>query len=547
MRWLCHDTNPSERTGWSRGTATFGAVRRLTIVRRALMRGAANLTMLSRKRIALACCLGAISGSLVSAPAALASYNETVFFEAPVQLLSAAQRPGAITQMQSLGVHAVRILLDWDDVAPKPSAKHKPKFSATNPADYNWGQYTPLLEEMHTLGWKVLLTVTGPVPCWASSCAKNHVTSPNAKDFGQFMEAVGREYGSYVKLYSVWNEPNQPQFLMPQYKHGQLASPAIYRQLFLDGYAGLKASGNFHGMTVLMGETSPVGVKVEGIPAPLAFLRGVLCLNASYVKAKSCGKLPAGGYAQHPYTVPTDPSLGVYWTPPSADDVTISTLGRLTTALNRAAAAGAINANLPIYVTEFGVQSKPNRLLGVSVALQAEYDAIAEHLAWENPRVVSFDQYLLVDDSALGFQSGLEYHNGKHKPVYNGWRLPLTVTRYGAKVAFWGLARPSAYDAPAATSGATAATGASGSTGVSGSTGASAATSASSIVLEYSADGGHKWKSLLTVKLGSRGYWTAGGNFVARRLWRVQWTAPSGTVYVGATTSAFSSTGKPQP
>ncbi len=37
--------------------------------------------------------------------------------------------------------------------------------------------------------------------------------------------------------------------------------------------------------------------------------------------------------------------------------------------------------DVPIYLTEFGVQSHPNKYLGVSVAKQAEFDAIAEHIA----------------------------------------------------------------------------------------------------------------------------------------------------------------------
>jgi len=38
-----------------------------------------------------------------------------------------------------------------------------------------------------------------------------------------------------------------------------------------------------------MGETSPLGVTAVDISPPLAFLRGVLCLNSHYVKASSCG------------------------------------------------------------------------------------------------------------------------------------------------------------------------------------------------------------------------------------------------------------------
>ena len=348
------------------------------------------------------------------------------------------------------------------------------------------------------------------------------MTDPNPGDYGQFMQAVGREFGGFVKLYSIWNEPNQTQELEPQYldgnPHKTLESAVIYRKLFLDGYAGLKASGNFAGTKVLMGETSPLGVTAVDISPPLAFLRGVLCLNSHYVKASSCGTLPTAGYAQHPY----DQEQGPFWKPPSdldgADDVTIATLGQLQTALRLAADAHAIPRSTPIYITEFGVQSYPNRDLGVAVAKQAEYDAIAERTAWNDPDVVSFSQYLLSDDPDPGegsFQTGLVYVGGKPKPLYDGYRLPLTVSlKGGSQVAFWGLVRP--------------------------------ATAASAVVLQYSDNNGNSWQQLLTAQTNANGYWTAGGSFDKQRIWRVQWTSPSGTVYVGAPVRAYLS-GNPKP
>jgi hypothetical protein len=336
------------------------------------------------------------------------------------------------------------------------------------------------------------------------------VTDPNAADYGKFMEAVGREFGSYVKLYSVWNEPNQTQTLLPQFldgdPHKTLESAVIYRKLFLDGYAGLKASGNFAGTKVLMGETSPVGVSSVDISSPLQFLRGVLCLNSNYVKAPGCGTLPTAGYAQHPY----DQAQGPFWIPPSGD-VSIATLARLHSALERAADAHAIPYGTPIYITEFGVQSHPNQYLGVPVAQQAEYDAIAEQTAWKASYVASFDQYLLTDDPDPGegsFQTGLEYYSGSAKPLYNGYRLPLTASiTGGSHVSFWGLVRP--------------------------------ATAATPVVLEYSGNGGKSWHQLETAQTNANGYWTAAGNFVAKRLWRAQWTSPAGVLYNGAPTRAY--------
>src|SRR5207244_469422 len=141
--------------------------------------------------------------------------------------------------------------------------------------------------------------------------------------------------------------------------------------------------------TILLGETSPRG-NVH-IVRPLAFLRGTLCLDSRWRMSKSCKLLPADGYAHHAYTT----SEGPRFKPPAADDVTIGVLSRLVNALDRAARAGALPAQLPVYLTEFGIQSTPDKISGVSFARQAAYLAIAEHIAYVNPRVVAFSQYLL--------------------------------------------------------------------------------------------------------------------------------------------------------
>jgi hypothetical protein len=400
------------------------------------------------------------------------------------------------------------------------------------------------------------------VPRWATPHGEDQYSYPNATDFGLFMRAVGKHYGKVVKLYSIWNEPNQPQYLRPQYVNGKLASPAIYRSLFLSGYAGLKSSGNFSGMRVLMGETSPVGVQAAGIPAPLAFLRGVLCLDGNYKPVGHCAKLPAYGYAQHPYTEGgSGANSGPFWMPPAAedshhDDVTIATIGRLVTALDKAAAAGAVRSDMPVYITEMGIQSVP-KFYGVSLARQAEFNAISEKLAWENPRVVAFDQYLLRDDPPTsshnpvgrwpGFETGLETTAGKKKPAFGGFRLPLVVTRTATGVSFWGLVRPLGHPeslpTPPLPAPGTGASGASGATGSTGSTGASGTSTERAVLLQYSSDGGKTWRTLTHLHTDAAGAWSATGHFATHRLWRVRWTAPSGATYTGAPTRAYTTAG----
>jgi hypothetical protein len=483
-------------------------------------------------RSVLATLLAGIAfGVLVLPGQALASHSEAVYFEGSTDLLTASTRPHAIKQLQALGVKALRVELSWYDVAPGQKSATKPSFEATNPGAYSWGEYDALIHEAQHLGWKVLLTVTSPVPRWATSNkAAPYVTSPNTEDFEQFMTAVGRHYGSSV-LYSIWNEPNHPAFLRPQFtSKGQPASPRVYRGLYQAGYAGLVAGGLAHPQ-VLMGETAPFGydtisrsmLRHEGAKgvlhdvAPLAFLRGMLCLNSRYQKSGSCSELQTAGYGHHAYTLPAGP----YYRPPNPgerDDVVIGTLSRLSNALNLAARAHAIPAGVPIYLTEFGVQTFPNRELGVSFAKQTQFDAIDEHIAWSNPRVVAFSQYLLKDDPLggragssvnggfVGFQSGLETVHGTPKPLYYSWPVPLTVTKSGHGYALWGLIRP-----------------------------ALGSTKATILVKRKHA---RRFTTLKTVTTNSLGYWSFNSS-TQGTAWRVRWVSPNGVKYEGAPIAAY--------
>jgi hypothetical protein len=313
------------------------------------------------------------------------------------------------------------------------------------------------------------------------------------------MQAVGRHYGDRVEAFSVWNEPNQPQFLGPQFdaRH-RPASPRIYRGLVFAAQRGLRRVG-MSGKPLLLGETSPQGT--GKVVAPLTFLRGTLCLDGRYRRAKGCGRLDVDGYAHHAYTT----KVGPLFRPPSPNAVTIGVLPRLTRALDRAAAAGAIPRRLPVYLTEFGIQSVPDPNFGVSFLRQAEYRAIAERIAWDNPRVVWFSQYLLRDDLPRedgpaaqrysGFESGLRTASGRPKTALEAFSLPLAARRRGSRVSLWGLVRR--------------------------------AQGATTVEVEYSSGGGYR--RLATVRTSARGSWRRTVGFRAGRRYRVVWRAPDGT------------------
>src|SRR3954453_4556226 len=311
------------------------------------------------------CLLIPVLALLAWAPAAGAASRQTVTFEAPRELLSASTRNATLDQINSFGVTHLRQLVYWRDYAPAPDSKRKPTgFDAADPAAYGtdkWDNLDGLIAAAKARGMAVTLTLTGPAPRWATRAKKDHFTDPDAKEFGAFATAIGRRYGDTVSTWSIWNEPNQPQFLRPQYKSGKPYSPTLYRRLYQAAYAGLRSSPANAADQILVGETSPRGN--SHVVSPLAFLRGTLCLNSKYHKAKSCGALQTSGYAHHAYTT----SQGPRFVPSAKDDVTIGVLTRLPAPPDKAAKAKALPPHLPVYLTEFGIQTTPDAISGVSL------------------------------------------------------------------------------------------------------------------------------------------------------------------------------------
>lgn len=436
------------------------------------------------------------------ASGAHASRSQTLTFEASRDLLDPAKREAAFNQIAGLGAKRLRVILYWKDVAPSPEASRKPSFDATDPKAYDWSKYDPAIDGARERGWPVLLTVTGPVPYWATLGRRDGLTRPKPAEFERFMTAVERHYGDKVSQYAIWNEPNDPNFLRPQYFKGQIASASWYRKLFVAGVAGIKAGGRPN-PSALFGETKPIGSSSS--VRPLAFLRKALCLSASYKRDRSCGKLQVAGYAHHAYTR----SSGPYFVPQHRDDVTIGVLGRLVTALDKAGRAGAIAAKAPIYLTEFGIQSVPDPIVGVSQSKQAQFQAISERLAWNQPRVRSFSQYLLRDDAPRsgpegdrygGFESGLRFADGRAKLSYAAFPVPLVALRTGTtKVSLWGLARPAG----------------------------------KRTTVTVLAGRGKSFDTYKRYTTDARGYFTAKVPYVKDRVYRLRWVSPSGKIYKG--------------
>ena len=176
------------------------------------------------------------------APTAGASARQTVTFEAPRELLSGSTRAATLDQIAGFGVTRVRQLVYWRDFAPEPDSKTKPAgFDARDPAAYpadKWDNLDGLVAAARERNIDVTLTLTGPVPKWATKGKRDNLTEPDAKEFQAFATAMGKRYGDAVNMWSVWNEPNQPQFLRPQYKARQAGLAEALPQALPGGREG---------------------------------------------------------------------------------------------------------------------------------------------------------------------------------------------------------------------------------------------------------------------------------------------------------------------
>jgi hypothetical protein len=214
----------------------------------------------------------------------------------------------------------------------------------------------------------------------------------------------GRQGHGTVSLWSVWNEPNIQLFLTPQFVGKKIVGPANYAKLYKAAYAGIKGANPLS--KVAIGETS-----ARGRDKPLD---GVSASIAPGTFAKLLAKVPGlkfDAWAHHPY--PTSPNL-----PPTQKvrypNVTLSTLPTFEKNLKT-----YFHRSVPVWITEYGHETKPPDPHGVSYSLQAKYAVQALTIAKNDPNVQMFIWFVFHDSVGNPWQSGLYTSGGAQKPAYD--------------------------------------------------------------------------------------------------------------------------------
>jgi hypothetical protein len=391
--------------------------------------------------------LGALAALVPAAPARANSTQASLMQDDP-QLIytSSSHRTKRLNELQSLGIDIVKVRVNWRFIAPRKRPSH---FNGADPTAYGpaWQPYDEIVSGAEARGMEVMFQLGTAAPDWATP-GKSAVRSPNPAEFGKFVEAVGTRYPS-VHLYSVWNEPNLVSWLSPQFNGKVPASPRIYRGLLNAAYGGMQRSGH-GGDQLLVGELLPFSRSSRNSNKkirPIAFLRELACVDSHYrpfrgstARKRGCSgfkSIPGTGLAYHPYTLAGGPNVKT----PNKDDASIRDLGRLKTAISRLRGHHRIRSYWPIWITEFGFQSRPPDPYATPLGKIPGFMGEAEWLAYKNPRVRTFAQYPLVDDPGRidGFQSGLRFHNGKAKRgVYAAFQKPFFARYSGSRVELFG-------------------------------------------------------------------------------------------------------------
>jgi hypothetical protein len=283
-------------------------------------------------------------------------------------------RDKAFTHLQELKTTHLRVNVLWAAVVGKSAG------SRTRPKKikYDFVSYDQLVVAARAKGLQVQMALTGPAPAWAAGNRKRGPYKPNAKLYADFVKATVSHFHSLVGRYSIWNEPNHVGWLAPV-----KSQPSLYRSLYKAGYSAAKKANK--NAQVLIGETAPYARNSRTAQAPLKFLRSV-------VKGQ---KLRADGFAHHPYDYEHGPDYQF----PGGDNVTIGTLGRLTSALDAYAKNGSLRTPgggaLDVWLTEFGYFRTgrfkiPDETRGNH--LKRAYD-----IARANPRVRQMLHFLLIE------------------------------------------------------------------------------------------------------------------------------------------------------
>jgi hypothetical protein len=309
-----------------------------------------------------------------------------------------------LRQASVAGASVIHTTASWAGLAPTKPANPA---NGDDPA-YKLADLDELVFQSGIYGLRVMIDING-TPKWANGGKAPNVMPAHLADLTTFAKMLatrynGRQGHGTVALWSVWNEPNLQLFLTPQFVGKKIVGPANYAKLFKAAYAGIKSGNSLS--KVAIGETS-----ARGRDKPLA---GVSASIAPGTFAKYLAKVPGlkfDAWAHHPY--PTSPNL------PPTQKVRYPNVALLTLPTFEKNLKTYFHRSVPVWITEYGHETKPPDPHGVSYATQAKYAVQALNIAKNDPNVQMFIWFVFHDSAGNPWQSGLYGSHNDQKPAYD--------------------------------------------------------------------------------------------------------------------------------
>jgi hypothetical protein len=352
----------------------------------------------------------------LAAPAALAGERMWVGFHDDPSYRWVPLRGDRIQRSADDGATIVRLLVQWNLVAPQRPSTPADPFDPS----YKFDDVDEAVRAAQEQGQEAMLTISG-TPRWAGGGKPNRMPRRVA-DFRLFAQAIATRYSGrfegfpFVRFWSVWNEPNLNLFLTPQFdRSGRSVAPANYAKLYAAAYAGIKAGNRL--AQVGIGETSARGRdrRVPGMSdthSPGRFAELV---------ARANPRLKFDAWAHHPYPFnpSSKPGQVVEW-----PRVSLASLPRFVKGLN----TWFKRTSTKIWVTEYGYQTRPEDSFGIPYAKQAAYVRQSIALARKMPFVAMFIWFVYQDDQGQPWDSGLYTQTGAPKgPAPAAFRAAATA------------------------------------------------------------------------------------------------------------------------
>jgi hypothetical protein len=390
---------------------------------------------LSRASLAVVCSLtlASLSSLLVANTAGGTTRGLDLGFSDPA---FAANSPGRATRLEDargVGAQVIRLQVNWASVA-----QTRP-LDGTDPNDpaYRWSGVDAAIRDATSRGFRVVPFLFG-APAWAEGAnrprdAPAGTWLPDPRAFGQFAEAAARRYRG-VLYWQIWNEPNLPYYLGPQWSrvNGRLnaVAPGHYRRMLNSAYVAIKRVNPRS--RVLTAGTAPFGDPPGGgRMSPVGFWRRLLRRRAKF-----------DIFAHHPYSVGGPRRHAV-----NGHDVSVPDLLRLTRIVRAAVHAGRAfpREHKPLWITEISWDSRPPDPDGVPSTRHARWLTDSLYLLWrQGAEAVLWFQVrdqAPIGGYALTYQSGVFQLSGLPKIAARAYAFPVACERMtGGRLRVWGKA-----------------------------------------------------------------------------------------------------------